>query len=179
MLTIEPVESRNSAVIQEIIADPEMAVTCDIPSAPPPDAASGWIARMKSLEEKGAGRTFVIVADGSVVGACGLYRIDREHGIAEMGFFVGKRYWRRGYASSAGRTLLARAFTGTGLRSVQASCLAWNAGAKATLKKLGFQPAHEEPPPPGSKFPPEERHQYWKLDREQWVMLEQTAKIPK
>ena len=173
MLTIEPVESRHSAVIQEIIADPEMAETCDSPSAPPPDAASGWLARMQSLQEKGTGLTFAIVADGSVVGACGLYRIDCERGIAELGFFVGKRYWRRGYAASAGRILLARAFVGVGLRSVQASCLARNDGAKAVLKRLGFQPAHEGPPPPGSKFPPEERHHYWKLDREQWVMLEQ------
>jgi len=175
MLTIESLESRHISALQEIIADREMAETSDIPSDPEPDAASGWVARMRLMEEEGTGRTFAVVADGVVVGACGLHHMDREHGTAELGFFVGKRYWRRGYAVSACRLLLARAFAGLGLQSVHAGCLAWNEGANAVLRKLDFQPSHDCPPPPESKFPATETYRYWCLAREQWISREASA----
>jgi ribosomal-protein-alanine N-acetyltransferase len=178
MIAIEPIDRRHRVSIQEIISDPELARTTDIPSPLPPDAAGGWIARMKSLEEKGTGFTFVILADNRVVGACGLYRVDSERKTADLGFFVGTPYWGRGYATAASRVLLARGFTVMGLCSVQAGCLAWNIGATRVLTKLGFQPSHEGPPPPGSKFRETERHRYWSMTREQWAAARDTVSIP-
>lgn len=178
MIAIEPIDRRHRDSIQEIISDPALARTTDIPSPLPPDAARGWIARMKSMEERGTGFTFVILADNRVVGACGLYRVDSERRTADLGFFVGTTYWRRGYATAASRVLLARAFIGMGLRSVRASCLAWNAGAARVLSKLGFQPSHEGPPPPGSKFPATERHRYWLMTRDQWSTANGAAVTP-
>jgi RimJ/RimL family protein N-acetyltransferase len=178
MIAIEPIDRRHRASIQEIISDPELARTTDIPSPLPPDAAGGWIARMKSMAVRGTGFTFVILADTRVVGACGLYRIDSERKTADLGFFVGTAYWRRGYATEASRVLLARAFLVMGLQSVRASCLAWNAGAVRVLSKLGFQRSHEGPPPPGSKFPASERHRYWSMTRDQWVTASMSPITP-
>jgi len=178
MIAIEAIERRHCTSIQEIMSDPELARTTDIPSPLPPDAASGWIARMRSLEENGTGFTFVILVDNRVVGVCGLYGVDDKRKAASLGFFIGTAHWRRGYATAGSRILLARGFSIMGLRSVQASCLAWNAGAIRVLTKLGFQPSHEGLPPPGSKFSATERYLYWSMTRDQWAVVNGETSLP-
>lgn len=178
MLTIEPIDARYSASIQDLFSNPEIPRTSDIPSSLPPDAASGWIARMKGLEERGTGLTFVILADGRVVGVCGLYRIDPSLRTADLGLIVGTPFWGRGHATAASRALLAHGFSTMGLQSVQANCLIWNARAMRLLEKLGFQPSHEGSPPPGSKFPATERYQYWSLTKDQWKSMNKPVSMP-
>jgi RimJ/RimL family protein N-acetyltransferase len=177
MLTIEPIDAKYSASIQELFSNPEMPRTTDIPSSLPPDAANGWIARMKGLEERGTGLIFVILVDDRVVGVCGLFRIDADLKTADLGFMIGTPFWGRGHATAAGRVLLAHGFGTMGLQSVQSSCLLWNAAAMRVLEKLGFQPTHEGPPPPGSKFPATERYQYWLLTKGQWKSMNEPVSM--
>ena len=178
MLTIEPIDARHGASIQELFSHPEIPRTTDIPSSLPPDAASGWIARMKGLEERGTGLTFVILVDDRVVGVCGLYRIDNGLRTADLGFMVGTPFWGRGYATAASRALLARGFAMMELQSVKANCLVWNVAAMRVLEKLGFQPSHEGPPPTGSKFPATERYQYWSLAKDHWRSMNEPVSMP-
>ncbi|MDP9410890.1 MAG: GNAT family N-acetyltransferase, partial [Actinomycetota bacterium] len=50
---------------------------------------------------------FAIEADGSYVGRCGLYNIDRTARHAELGIGIGEReYWGRGYGREAVGLLL-------------------------------------------------------------------------
>jgi ribosomal-protein-alanine N-acetyltransferase len=110
-----------------------------------------------------------LLADGNAVGGCQLGNIDRiNSNSGELGFFVGKPFWGRGYATEGSRLLLAYAFGELGLASVRSACLAWNAAAVRVLKKLGFELTHDGPPPRGSKFPETERFQYWILTSEAW-----------
>ena len=178
MVTIMPIDARHSASIQELLSNPEIPQTTDIPSSLPPDAADGWIARMKGLEERGTGLTFVILVDDLLVGVCGLYRIDTNLRTADLGFMIGPPFWGRGHATAASRVLLAHAFDAMGLQSVQSSCLNWNARAMRVLEKLGFQPSHEGSPPPGSKFPATERYQYWLLTRDHWRSMNEPVSMP-
>jgi RimJ/RimL family protein N-acetyltransferase len=178
MLTIEPIDASHCASIQELFSNPEIPRTTDIPSSLPPDAASGWIDRMKGLEERGTGLTFVILVDDRVVGVCGLYKIDTNLRTADLGFMVGTPFWGRGHATAASRVLLACGFSTMGLQSVQANCLVWNAAAIRVLEKLGFQPSHEGPPPPGSKFPAIERYQYWSLTGDHWKSMNEPVSMP-
>ncbi len=169
-ITIQPIESRHSAWIQKVILDPEIARTSEIPDALPPDGAGAWIERMRVHREQGRALTFAILADNCVVGVCQLASRDRTlSDSAELGFFVGKPFWGRGYATEASRLVLAQAFRELGLTSISASCLACNTGAVGVLKKLGFEFTHAGPPPRGSKFPKTEQFQYWILTSEVWV----------
>ncbi|MBZ5498696.1 MAG: GNAT family N-acetyltransferase [Acidobacteriia bacterium] len=169
MLTIEPIDLKHSTAIHRIISDPQLTRTSDIPSSPSPDDTRAWIGRMKRLEELGTGQIFVILINDLVVGVCGLYGIDKASGSAELGFFVGSDYWRHGYASAGSSLLLMDGFVEMGLKSVRASCLTWNDGAKRVLQKLGFQALHEGPPPPNSKFPQTEKYLYWSLDKTRYL----------
>ena len=169
-ITIEPIESRHSSCIQELISDPEIAKTSDIPYPLPLEGASAWIERMKAFREQKRALTFAILADSCVIGVCQLG--SRDHTISdsgELGFLTGKPFWGRGYATEGSCLLLTFAFCELRLNSVSSSCLAWNTGAIRVLKKLGFEFTHTGSPPQGSKFPKTEQFQYWILTREAWV----------
>jgi ribosomal-protein-alanine N-acetyltransferase len=169
-ITIENIESRHRFCIHELISDPEIAKTSDIPHPLPLEEASAWIERMKALREQGRALTFAILVRSRVVGVCQLGSRDRTiSDSGELGFFTGKDFWGRGYATEGSRLLLILAFSELGLNSVSSSCLAWNTGAIRVLKKLGFESTHTGSPPQGSKFPQTEQFQYWILTREAWV----------
>jgi RimJ/RimL family protein N-acetyltransferase len=168
-ITIELIESRHCVCIHELIADPEIAKTSDIPHPLPLEEASAWIERMKVLREQGRALTFAILANSRVIGVCQLGNRDRTiSDSGELGFFTGKAFWGRGYATEGSRLLLMLAFSELGLDSVISSCLTWNAGAIRVLKKLGFESTHTGSPPQGSKFPQTEQFQYWILTRDAW-----------
>lgn len=153
-ITIELIKSQHSSRIHELISDPEIAKTSDIPYPLPLEGTRAWIERMKALREQGRTLTFVILVDSRVVGVCQLGSRDRAiSDTGELGFFTGKAFWGRGYATEGSRLLLLLAFSELGLNSVGSSCLAWNTGAIRVLKKLGFEYTHTGSPPQIIGFP--------------------------
>jgi RimJ/RimL family protein N-acetyltransferase len=71
-----------------------------------------------------------------LVGSCGLGR--RSSGAVELGYWIGRRFWGRGYATEAGLALIdiARAL---GLRQLEGSHFIDNPASARVLEKLGFQ----------------------------------------
>ena len=72
-----------------------------------------------------------------LVGSCGLAR--RASGAVEMGYWIGKPFWGRGYATEACRALIGIART-LGLPSVEGSHFLDNPASARVLEKLGFEP---------------------------------------
>ena len=72
-----------------------------------------------------------------LLGACGLGR--RASGAVELGYWIARRHWGRGYATEAGTALLeiARALE---LPRLQASHFIDNPASGRVLEKLGFEP---------------------------------------
>ena len=72
-----------------------------------------------------------------LVGACGLGR--RPSGAVEMGYWIGRAHWRRGFATEACGALVevARAL---GLPSLEGSHFIDNPASARVLEKLGFEP---------------------------------------
>ena len=72
-----------------------------------------------------------------LVGACGLGR--RPSGAVEMGYWVARPFWGRGYATESCRALadIARAL---GLQSVEGSHFLDNPASGRVLEKVGFKP---------------------------------------
>ena len=71
-----------------------------------------------------------------LVGSCGLGR--RPSGAVELGYWIGRPFWGRGFASEAGHALIdiARAL---GLRQIEASYFIDNPASARVLDKLGFE----------------------------------------
>lgn len=72
-----------------------------------------------------------------LVGACGLGR--RPSGAVELGYWIARPHWGNGYATEAGRQLVAIART-LGLTRLEASHFTDNPASGRVLEKLGFKP---------------------------------------
>lgn len=71
------------------------------------------------------------------VGACGLSR--RPSGAVELGYWIARPFWSRGYATEACRALIDIAAT-LGLPTVEGSHFLDNPASARVLEKLGFEP---------------------------------------
>jgi RimJ/RimL family protein N-acetyltransferase len=76
-------------------------------------------------------------AEPQLVGACGLGR--RPSGAVEMGYWIARGFWGRGYATEACTALvdIARAL---GLTRLEGSHFVDNPASARVLEKLGFEP---------------------------------------
>jgi RimJ/RimL family protein N-acetyltransferase len=84
---------------------------------------------------------FLVVesASGQVIGSAGL---GDHHGAVEIGYWFARPFWGRGYATEAGRGLLAIA-RAIGHRRVCAGHFVDNPASGRVLRKLGFVPTGE------------------------------------
>ena len=78
-------------------------------------------------------------AGGALVGTCTLYRWDRAHARAEIGYALRKDRWGRGLASEAVAAVLDFAFGRMGLHRVGADTDPRNVASARLLERLGFK----------------------------------------
>ncbi len=81
----------------------------------------------------------VFDAAGSLAGVAILTRWAPLHRRADLGYYLGSAYWGRGYATEAGRALLAFAFDRLGVHRVEAEVVPGNAASARVLVRLGFR----------------------------------------
>ena len=84
------------------------------------------------------GETYLItLPNGCAIGSCGF---DLRDGPApEIGYWLGTRYWGKGYATEAVRALIDRAFTDLDHKALQSSVRVTNPNSRRVLEKCGFQ----------------------------------------
>lgn len=81
-----------------------------------------------------------IAADGKVVGSIGVFRQGNVHRrTAEMGYYIGKRYWNLGIGSEAVRQMSDQVFAHSDILRIYAEPFAYNAASCRVLEKAGFQ----------------------------------------
>ncbi len=101
--------------------------------------AEEWIEGHEPGYEDGKTATFAIVLsdDTRLVGAIGL-QIDRGVNKAELGYWVGKPFWNRGFATEAALAILAFGFDELRLNRIQAGHLARNPASGRVMEKAGM-----------------------------------------
>ncbi|MFL6100360.1 MAG: GNAT family N-acetyltransferase [Actinomycetales bacterium] len=107
---------------------------------PPRPTTREWMAQLwERLSNDRSGASFVMEADGKVIGNLGLFNADLEARTMELGVTVGdKDYWGRGYGTEAIRLATDYAFRMRNVRKVHLSVLANNPRAIAAYTKVGF-----------------------------------------
>jgi RimJ/RimL family protein N-acetyltransferase len=80
--------------------------------------------------------TFIIMLDGEPVGVCG---VEAREGGAEIGYWLGRPYWGRGFATEAVRAVIDHAFGNLGHDALQAGARVGNPASRRVLEKCGFQ----------------------------------------
>jgi RimJ/RimL family protein N-acetyltransferase len=78
----------------------------------------------------------ITLRDGTIVGACG---IAMQDGAPDVGYWLGVKYWNKGYATEATRAVIDFAFTELGHESLSAGARVTNPASRRILEKCGFQ----------------------------------------
>jgi [ribosomal protein S5]-alanine N-acetyltransferase len=108
------------------------SMTSDIPHPLSEDEARGWL-RPGRREVR-----FAIELDGRLIGGAGYYQ--RRSGTAELGFWLGREWWGRGYATEATSAVLRYGFEVRRLPGFTSSHFVDNKASANVLRKLGFEP---------------------------------------
>ncbi len=124
--------------IVELAGDRYIAeMTLVMPHPYLPEHALEWIARDGELRESGSGCAFLIEYGAEVVGAIGL-KFDDGGKRATAGYWIGRPYWRRGFATEALREVLRHAFEDLGVLHVGAHHIASNPASGRVMQKAGM-----------------------------------------
>ena len=82
---------------------------------------------------------FAITLDDKVIGSIGVFRCDNIHyRTAEMGYYIGEKYWGNGYMTSAVKQMCKYIFDNTDIIRIFAEPFAYNTASCRVLEKAGF-----------------------------------------
>jgi RimJ/RimL family protein N-acetyltransferase len=101
------------------------------------DARREWIAEMVAARAAGTAWGHAVVSASGVVGTCSLFIVGPA--IAQVGYWIGLRHRRRGYATQALALSLELAFGPLGLDEIHALVRADNRGSRGVLRKCCFR----------------------------------------
>lgn len=165
-VSLELIAPYHAEDVQRLASHPEVVATTNLPDPYPQGAAARWIESVVPRQEAGTEYAFAILNERAIlVGVSGLTDVDGE--LAELGFWIGRPYWSRGYATEAGRQTLRFAFDELGLQRVFARPMDRNGPSRRVVQKLGFDfqqiETHESP-----KWTQNEKFARYEIDRRRW-----------
>lgn len=104
------------------------------------DNAREWLAKHEENVREGKSLVWAVTLgeSGELVGAVGV-TIETEHERAELGYWVAKACWGKGFATESSRAAIGYAFDELGLTRVFAQHWKCNPQSGRVLEKIGFQ----------------------------------------
>ena len=154
-LRLEPYGPAHVDAVQRLAPDPENLRFTLMPDPYPADGAQTFLDLLEAAREQGTEDAFAMLLDGEVAGMCGLHDIDASGGSAEVGYWVGAPFRRRGLATRALELLVERCRT-RGLLHLRAHTIEANTGSIRVLEGAGFELAE--------RIPNMGRHDRWPAD---------------
>ena len=172
-LIVRPPALADAPRIRELAGDRDVALaTRDVPYPYDVGMAEEWIRSTADGRREGDLLNAVLEHPRhGLVGAVGLV-VDRGAAEAELGYWVGRPFWGRGFAAEGAAALVAHAFSVHGLERIHAHHLAGNPASGRVMEKIGMRrvgTAGTEIPRHGGA--PEEVIVF-AIDREGWADLE-------
>jgi len=132
-LTLRPVQMSDAETVAALAGDCDVArMTSRIPHPYSLGQAQAWIEHATG----GAEIVFAILHEGRLIGCTGY--MPEGDGSAEVGYWIGKPYWNRGFATEAVRAVVAHAFGQSGIHTLDAGHFVDNPASARVLQKLGF-----------------------------------------
>jgi len=121
----------------EIRSDREVARNLASATIPPDRAKmTSWFASHAEEWREGSAYHFAITLDGRLIGVCDIF--DIADGEGEIGYWLDRAVWGRGFGLEAARELVRFAMQEIGLGSLRAGCADDNAASAAILTRLNF-----------------------------------------
>jgi RimJ/RimL family protein N-acetyltransferase len=126
--------------VQRLAGEREVARTMLLVPYPYEDGmAEEWIATHRPAYEAGERVDWAVVlrGEGALVGSISL-RLHPLHDNAELGYWIGRPYWGRGYATEAAEAAVRHAFEVLRLHRIYANHFGSNPASGKVLRKIGM-----------------------------------------
>jgi [ribosomal protein S5]-alanine N-acetyltransferase len=140
-LLLRPFVPSDADAVHAHLQDRAVAsTTALIPHPYPPGAAETWIATHAARHDSGEAVILAITLaeSGALIGSVEL-RMEAAHRRGELGYWIGRAHWGRGYASEAAGALLRWGVRTRGLHRVHAAHLSRNPASGGVLRKIGMR----------------------------------------
>jgi [ribosomal protein S5]-alanine N-acetyltransferase len=140
-LILRPFVLGDAPEVQRLAGDYEVASrSLEIPYPYEDGVAEAWISTHRYGFGQQAQMIFAIThrAEGYLLGAVGLVDINRRHERAEIGYWVGRPYWGRGYATEAASAVIEYGFAVLCLHRIYATHFTRNPASGRVMQKCGM-----------------------------------------
>ena len=139
-LILRPFRMEDAATVQRLAGAWEVAdTTLTIPHPYLDGMAETWIGtHVNAWERRELVTLAITLGADEVVGAVAL-RLTLKHRRAELGYWVGRPFWNRGYATEAVRAILTFGFETLDLNRIHASHLVRNPASGRVMAKAGMR----------------------------------------
>lgn len=141
-LRMRPIEESDAAAIYPLINDKEISDNMlNIPYPYPEENLVPWIGACREGMENCERYELVMILKetGELMGVCSLLHIDWENKHAEVSYWLGKKYWNKGYTTEAVKQLICMVFREYGLEYIYGCCFARNPASARVMKKAGMR----------------------------------------
>ncbi|MFP7477081.1 GNAT family N-acetyltransferase [Terribacillus saccharophilus] len=138
-INLRPISVADAPTLFQFWSDPDVTAFMNITPMQSVKQAEEMILYITQLEH--ADRYTIVLEDDTIVGTCGFNYIDAMNQRGEIGYEIGKDFWRRGYMSQALHALIEEGFQTLQLNRIEAKVEPENTPSRRLLEKAGF---HEE-----------------------------------
>ncbi len=105
--------------------------------------AKDWVKHNKEKWKKRKKENYIfgieLKKEKEVIGGISLNKVDKFQGKASVGYWLGKKYWNKGYGSEALKSILDFAFKKLKLRRIEAEVFVGNPSSGKLLEKFGVK----------------------------------------
>jgi len=139
-LRLRPVAPADAPAITPLVSDWEVArQTGRIPHPYPAGGAEKWIADIRTCQACGLALALAIERkdEGRLIG-CITLEADPEGKPPALGYWIGRTWWGRGYATEAAAALADHALSNLGVERIEALVFPDNPASARVLEKAGF-----------------------------------------
>ncbi len=139
-LKLRPLEAADASDFHRLINDWD--ICRKLPDAPfpyPSGMAAEWIGAAAADRASGQAQQFAIVlqSSGKIIGCAGL-RLTRNGKSAELGYWIGRKFWRQGFGLEAAARLTAWGLAELRIAAVTATVAEDNEASITVLRRAGF-----------------------------------------
>ena len=138
-LVVRALEPADAPAMHRLIGEWEVArMTANVPHSYEAGMAEDWITRSAGLLEAGEAYNLAVVHRDvpGLIGSVGLGLPERRAPV--LGYWIGRPYWGRGFATESAGGLVAFGFDALGFEKITASVFPEDPASARVLEKLGF-----------------------------------------
>lgn len=131
-LTLRPLQLSDAGALHQWMSDAEVMRYWSTPPHSDEAITIRWVDESVAAMHDGTGLEFVVVDREQLVGRVGLFNADN------IGYFFGRSYWGRGYATEALHAFIDFVFEHRGIAEIHADIDPRNIASLRLLERLGF-----------------------------------------